>query len=63
MPLCVPFAGNDEGAVDVAWVKHSLTYWHNLLWKGAAKDRFDTNVNSSSAWETLAYTSLVPAGW
>jgi hypothetical protein len=45
------------------WTKHSISYWHNALWRGNASDRFHPAwINSSSAWETLAYTSIMPAG-
>ena len=38
-------------------------YWHNTLWRGNTSDLFHSAwINSSAAWETLAYTSIIPAG-
>jgi hypothetical protein len=42
------------------WTAFSLTYHHNRLWSGDARFLFDDLVNSTDAWESLAYTSLVP---
>ena len=42
---------------------HSVSFWHNELWRGNASDRFHSKwINNSAVWETLAYTSVVPAG-
>jgi hypothetical protein len=42
------------------WTTFSLTYQHNRLWSGDARFLFDDLVNNTAAWESLAYTSLVP---
>jgi hypothetical protein len=41
------------------WIQFSLTYQHNQLWRGDQRYLFDDLVNSTDAWESLAYTSLV----
>ena len=38
----------------------SLSYQHNRLWSGDSRFLFDELVNNTDAWESLAYTSLVP---
>ena len=43
------------------WVKHSISYHHNLLWKGGSEYLFSAAVNATTT-ETLSYTSLVPSG-
>ena len=42
--------------------RHEITHWHNELWKGDPSYKFDIGVNSSKQFETIAYTSMVPAG-
>ena len=44
------------------WTSFSLTYHHNQQWHGDARFLFDALVNDTSAWQSLAYTSLVPLG-
>lgn len=48
-----------DGSAD-EWASFSLTYQHNRLWHGDRSFLFDQLVNSTAAWESLAYTSLVP---
>jgi hypothetical protein len=47
-----------------AWVRYSLSYQHNKLWKGDPALRFSSAVNQSHpfAFETQSYTSVVPVG-
>ena len=42
--------------------RFDLTHWHNQLWAGDPIYKFDAGINSSAQFETIAYTSLVPAG-
>ena len=54
------------------WTKHSVSYWHNAKWAGPTMGHseentswsylFDSQINNSNAFATLAYTSLIPAG-
>lgn len=43
------------------WAQYSITYQHNALWRGNASFLFDARVNDTALWETLSYTSIVPA--
>ena len=69
---------NDDGMAGAAtggpgkWTKHSVSYWHNAKWAGPTMGHseentswsylFDSQINNSNAFATLAYTSLIPAG-
>lgn len=48
-------AGTREGA----WERYSLSYQHNMHWKGDQSYKFDERVNSSDIFESQAYTSLM----
>ena len=39
--------GYGAGAGAGAWVKHSLSYWHNKLWTGDPSYKFDSQINNS----------------
>jgi hypothetical protein len=43
------------------WTTFSLTYQHNLRWRGDQRFLFSNLVNDTGAWESLAYTSIVPS--
>ena len=54
-----------SGSNGPAFVKHSLSFWHNHLWNGGNRSAnlFRPSwINNSADWETLAYTSIMPAG-
>jgi hypothetical protein len=60
---------NPDGLADHAgigdgseWQRHSITYWHNRLWKGETAYKFDERVNVSNLFESQAYTGLIPLG-
>jgi hypothetical protein len=52
---------NRDGMAKV-WERTSLSYWHNRLWAGGKEYRFSEMVNSTSAWESQAYMSLLHTG-
>ena len=51
-----------RGAPAGSWERHSISYEHNAHWRGDARYRFDRAINSTAAFATDAYTSLVSAG-
>ena len=56
------WVSEDGMAKPAAWTKHSVSYWHNLLWQGNASDRFYTKwINNSAVWERLAVGKPSPA--
>ena len=50
---------NLAGAPNGEWRRYSLSYQHNLHWRGDSSFKFDDRVNSSDIFETQAYTSLM----
>jgi hypothetical protein len=44
------------------WVRHSISYQHNRLWRGDPRYLYDERVNISDAWQTLSYTSMMVTG-
>ena len=52
--------------MSTGWKKHSLSYQHNLLWRGDPTLRYNGSLTNGSDWlgttmSTLAYTSLLPS--
>jgi hypothetical protein len=62
--MWVNWAGDGSTGLPHVWEKFSLTSWHNRNAPASfnATFRFDASVNSTSHFETLAYTSLVRTG-
>ena len=54
--------GIGGGAPRAEWVKHSISYQHNRLWRGDPIYLFDERVNVSDAWQTLSYTTMMATG-
>jgi hypothetical protein len=57
-----PTQQNDDGSRPdeaQAWRTHSLSYVHNLLWRGDPLYRFDSKINDSSVFATQGYTTLI----
>lgn len=50
---------NLAGTPNGEWQRYSLSYQHNLHWRGDPSFKFDDRVNSSDIFETQAYTSLM----
>jgi hypothetical protein len=48
----------------LAWVPHSISYWHNLLAPNGTKKYDPVGTNGSDHWprESNSYTSLVATG-
>ena len=44
------------------WERHSLSYWHNQLWRGDPKYRYSEMVNSTAGFESDSYMSLLRTG-
>jgi hypothetical protein len=55
-------AGLHGGASRQQWTRHSLSYWHNRLFRGDPSLRFTAAVNLTTATESLFYTSIVSTG-
>ena len=55
-------AGVNGGMSREQWRRHSISYWHNVLWDGDPNYRFSSAVNDTNAEESLSYTSILVTG-